>query len=214
HSTGELLQAGGEKLGMISGALMAVNLLMAFMTFSSAHRSRAFDERLVLDGFPLTALLAAKLTILLIASALVSIYATVWMLIYWHPVQPLLFGVGIFASALIYGALGLFLALFLPGELEGTWVICMTGVIDLLPQNPVANPAADSNIIVLLPSYSSMQLCTSAGFTSITLLTPAIYGFVWLVGLIAVALAAFAARTRTWLKQTTQPDRTPAPAGS
>lgn len=196
RATGQVLHAGGDKITMISGSLNAVSLLVGFWMFSAARRTSAFDRRLAAAGYPRWALLAAKLTALLITAALVSAYAVAWMLLYWTPRQPGLLILAVLAASLIYGGMGLFLSLFLPGEVEGMVAIIMTSIIDLAPQNPVAATTANSPLITLLPSYGSLQTALQAGFTHQFTLAPLANSLAWLSALSAVALASFLRRTR------------------
>ncbi|MEZ3182622.1 hypothetical protein KYY02_29360 [Streptomyces pimonensis] len=196
RATGTWLRAGGDEITMISGSLNAVSLLVGFLMFSAARRTRAFDRRLTASGYPRAALAGAKLTTLLIASALVSTYATAWMLLFWSPLQPFLLGIAVLAICLVYGAMGMCLALFLRGEVEGLVTIIMTSIIDLAPQNPVASTAADRALVALLPGYGSLQTSLAAGFTRNTTLSPLIHSAVWLTAMTTTALAAFALRTR------------------
>jgi ABC-2 type transport system permease protein len=206
RATGEPLQGGGEKITMISCALNAVTLLVGFAMFTMAQRASAFDQRLIAAGYSRAALLLAKLTTLNVAAAIVGAYTTAWMLWYWRMEQPLLMGIGVFSAALLYGAIGLFLALFLPGELEGMFTIIMATVIDLGLQNPIINPAADAKLITLLPVYGAMQTCLGAGFTDTIPWRHIALTLVWATGCAAIAFAAFTRRTRTHT-----PSRNPLP---
>lgn len=195
-STHRQLIGGGERITMISGSLLAVSLLVGFMMFSAAHRAGTFDRRLTAAGYSRTPLMAARLTALVLAAIVVSVYATAWMRLYWPIHQPLAMAGGVFTTALTYGALGLFLALFLPGELEGMTALIMINVIDLVPQNPVATGASGGGVLQLLPSYGAMQTCLSAGFTGTLARTPLLFSSAWFAGFTVVALSAFAVRTR------------------
>ena len=196
RASGQVLHAGGDKITMISGSLNAVSLLVGFWIFSAARRTSAFDRRLTAAGYPRGALLAAKLTALLATATVVSAYAVAWILLYWRPLQPGLLILAVLATSLIYGAMGLFLSLFLPGEVEGMVAIIMTSVIDLAPQNPVAAATANNPLITLLPSYGSLQTALQAGFTHRLVVTPLANSLAWLAALSAIALAAFLRRTR------------------
>ncbi|MEU2227402.1 hypothetical protein [Streptomyces sp. NPDC018347] len=198
RATGTWLHAGGDEITMISGSLNAVSLLVGFLMFSTARRTRAFDRRLAAAGYPRAALIAAKLTALLTAAVLVSAYATGWMLLFWSPVQPLLLGGAVLAVALVYGTLGTCLALFLPGEVEGLVTIIMVSIIDLAPQNPVAATTADSPLVGLLPSYGSLQTSLAAGYTHQATLAPLTHSAVWLAAAAGTSAAAFLSHTRTY----------------
>ncbi|AEW98641.1 hypothetical protein [Streptantibioticus cattleyicolor] len=196
RATGTFVHAGGDKITMISGSLNAVSLLVGFLMFGAARRTGAFDRRLAAAGYPRRALLAAKLAALLAAAVLVSAYATAWMLLYWSPEQPWLLWLAVLAVSLVYGVMGLFLALFLPGEVEGMVAIIMISIIDLAPQNPVASTTADNPVLGLLPSYGSLQTSLQAGFTHHPAPVPLLHSLVWLAVLAVVALTAFTRRTR------------------
>lgn len=203
--TGTWLHAGGDEITMISGSLNAVSLLVGFLMFSTARRTRSFDRRLASAGYPRTTLIAAKLTTLLTAAILVSVYATGWMLLFWSPAQPLLLGIAVLAVALVYGAMGTCLALFLPGEVEGLVTIIMVSIIDLAPQNPVAATTADSPLVELLPSYGSLQTSLAAGYTHRLTLTPLTHSAVWLAAMAATSVAAFIHHTRTYASPSLEP---------
>lgn len=196
RATDQTLRGSGEKITVISSALNAVTLLTGFAMFTMAQRASDFDRRLIAAGYPRTTLLLAKLTTLNVAAAVVSTYATLWMRWYWPMEQPLLMAVGVFSAALLYGAIGLFLALFLPGELEGMFTIIMASIIDLGLQNPITNPAADAEIIKALPIYGAMQTCLGAGFTNTIPWSHLGLTAAWTTAVSVVALAAFARRTR------------------
>lgn len=196
RATGIWLRAGGDEITMISGSLNAVSLLLGFLMFSAARRTRAFDRRLTAAGYPRTALIGAKLTTLVVASVLVSAYATAWMLLFWTPLQPVLLGVAVLADCLVYGAMGMFLALFLRGEVEGLVTIIMASIIDLAPQNPVASTTADKPLVEFLPSYGSLQTSLASGFTRDVTLSPLLHSTAWLTAMTTTALVAFALRTR------------------
>ncbi|MER6625072.1 MULTISPECIES: hypothetical protein [unclassified Streptomyces] len=207
RATGTWLRAGGDEITMISGSLNAVSLLVGFLMFSAARRTRAFDRRLTAAGYPRTALVGAKLTTLLVASVLVSAYATAWMLLFWSPLQPFLLGIAVLAVCLVYGAMGMCLALFLRGEVEGLVTIIMTSIIDLAPQNPVASTTADKALVELLPSYGSLQTSLAAGFTRDATSSPLLHSAAWLAAMTTTALAAFTLRTRAHQPPTPPPSR-------
>ncbi|MFI6098116.1 hypothetical protein ACIA8G_21360 [Lentzea sp. NPDC051213] len=41
----------------------------------------------------------------------------------------------------------------------------MISIVDVTLQNPIPNPAADSDLLRVLPSYGAMQAATAAGFS-------------------------------------------------
>lgn len=191
RATGRTLTASTDHVGMVHGCLGVVMLLMAFLTFSAARQAGPFDRRLTAAGYPRTPLLLAKATSL----ALVAVYTTVWTLAVWSPRHPAFLWLGLFTACLVYGALGLVLALFLPGELEGMVVIFVTSNLDLLPQSPLVNPDPHGFLGPLLPMYGSMQTCLAAGLAPTTPLRPVAASLAWTGALTFIALLAFCIST-------------------
>lgn len=149
---------------MISSALAATTQLLGFAMFIAAQRASAFDQRLISAGSPARAA-AGQTHTLNVFAALVAAYAAVWMRVYWPMQQVLLMGLGVYLAGLLYGAIGLCLALFLPGELEGTVAILMATNIELALQNPTVSAIANGRLVEFLPLYGAMQTCIGAGFT-------------------------------------------------
>ncbi|MER5782573.1 hypothetical protein ABT104_12725 [Streptomyces mobaraensis] len=195
RATGRTLTAPTDHVGMIHGCLGVVMLLMAFLTFSAARQAGPFDRRLTAAGYPRTPLLLAKATALL-SAALVALYTTVWTPAVWSPRHPVALWLGLFTACLVYGALGLVLALFLPGELEGMVVIFVTSNLDLLPQSPLVNPDPHGFLGPLLPMYGPVQTCLAAGLAPTVPLRPVITSLAWTGALALIALLAFRIRTR------------------
>lgn len=202
RASGELLRVSGNDLTMVSGSLNAVTLLVGFQMFSTTHRARDFDLRMVAAGCRRSVLLIAKLVSLTVASGVVACWTTVVLLFYWRPEQPLLLLFGLFTAGLVYGGIGTVLGVFLPGELEGMFTIIMISIIDLALQSPLMNPAGDHELVAFLPSYSSMQTSVAAGFTHTIPLLQMTQWLAWFTGCAAVALAVFHLRTRVSVRTT------------
>ncbi|MFC0115099.1 hypothetical protein [Kibdelosporangium aridum] len=196
RTTGTPIQAAGQQATTISCALNAVSLLVGFAMFASAHRAGAFDRRLAGAGYSRLALVLAKLTTLLVAAVIVGGYATAWIAWYWSIQQPVLLWTGMFLTGVVYGAIGLFFALFLPGELEGMFIIILITVIDNVLQNPITNPASDAGVVTLLPGYGAMQTCLAAGFTDTAPVSPILLSLGWAAAFGAIAFGTFVVRTR------------------
>ncbi|GAA0220549.1 hypothetical protein GCM10010492_18250 [Saccharothrix mutabilis subsp. mutabilis] len=195
-STGSVLLGGGEKITMISCVLNASCQLVGFAMFSSAKHAEDFDLRLTAAGYPRGALLLAKLTSLTVFAAVVAAYAAAWMRWFWPMEQPLSMFVAVFLANLVYGAMGLFLALFLPGRLEGMFTIITITITDLLLQNPLINRSPDGGLVEALPAYGAMQVGIGAGFTQSIPTSAVVASLLWTGLLGAVAFAAFFKRTR------------------
>jgi hypothetical protein len=196
-ATGQMLTVNGNKIFQITGALNTVTLIVGFMMFAATFKSGDFDRRLALAGYPRSHLLLAKVTTLVLASALVAAYATAIISVYWQPRTPWLLAAGLFGAAMTYGSLGVVLGTLLRREVEGMFAIVMISIIDVTLQNPVATPAADSNIIRFLPSYGAMQTSTAAGFSTTRPLSHLTVQLVWFACTALISLIAFHQRTRT-----------------
>ncbi|RCV48040.1 ABC transporter permease [Marinitenerispora sediminis] len=186
----------GNHVSKISGAINAVTLIVGFMMFIVTYRSAWFDERLVMAGYPRVHLLAAKLTALVIAAAVVCGYAVAVIAYYWTPAQPGLLWLALLGAALAFGGIGVMLGALLRGELEGMFLIVMLSIIDMGLQNPVANPASDSDIVRYLPTYGATQSAVTAGFLETTPVLHLLLGPVWFAAAVAVAALTFRLRTR------------------
>lgn len=196
RATGQLIRATGDRITTIGCAVNSVTMLVGFAMFTGARRARDFHHRLVSAGFPRLSLLLASLTSLIVASAVVGAYATAWIQWYWPVRQPVLMWAGVLSAGLVYGAIGLFLALFLPGDLEGMFVIIMTTLIDNVLQNPMVNPESGARAISALPAYGAMQVSLGAGFTGVVPVRYFALSAAWTVGFAAIAFGAFVLRTR------------------
>ncbi|MFE2746136.1 hypothetical protein ACFXKX_17505 [Streptomyces scopuliridis] len=125
-----------------------------------------------------------------------AVYTTAWMHLFWRPEQPLLLAAGMFTGALIYGGIGIVLAAVLRSELAGFLAI-MISSIDLLLQNPLINPDADSQVVRFLPAYGAVQTSVTAGGLPGVPSSCLLLGAGWAVGMAVLGMAAFAVRTRT-----------------
>lgn len=199
RDTGVVLQAKGNELAQISGALTAVCLIVGFMMFAATFSSGAFDRRLCMAGYPRVALGLAKVACLALAAMVVSVYATVAICLSWAPHQPIVLAVALFCDAMTYGALGVVFGTLLRREVEGMFAIAMISCFDMVVQNPVASIGADSDVVRWLPSYGAMQASTAAGFSDATLFTGFVVQLGWFTASVLVGLVAFHLRTRSAL---------------
>jgi hypothetical protein len=196
-ATGQSVIAAGNELTQISGALNAVTLIVGFAMFSATFSSGTFDRRLAMAGYPRPQLLLAKVASLILASAVVSGYATAVMCVYWSPRQPGVLALSLFSAAMTYGAVGVVLGTVVRRELEGAFLIVMISVIDLTLQNPIASKGAGSAMVRLLPSYGAMQSASAAGFSHSMPLSCLGVQLTWFTGAAAFSLLAFRRRTRS-----------------
>jgi hypothetical protein len=140
----------------------------------------------------------AKLTGMVVVSALVALYATLTLLFFWRPPSLTLIWLGFFGAALIYGALGLLIGAVVTSEIAGFFLIIMVSLLDTFFQNPVDNPLANNSSLRYFPSYGPTQISVGGGFThSVTG-----YGLssaaAWFIALALLGLICFWLRTRAW----------------
>ena len=193
---GEAVTLDANRLAMISGAMNAVTLIVGFMMFSAVRRSSDFDRRLVLAGYTRSALLLAKLIALGLASAAVSLYATLVLVLFWAPDLPIPFYLSLTLSGLTYGGIGILLGVLFRTELAGMFLIIMISLVDVMVQNPIIAPSTRSGAVSLLPTYGAMQNAVGAAFTGDLSLGYFLLGLLWLVGAAVIGLVVFHRRTR------------------
>ncbi|MFC4565918.1 ABC transporter permease [Nocardiopsis mangrovi] len=212
RSTGDTITVDGNHVSKISGAINAVTLIIGFMMFIVTFRSFGFDARLARAGYPRAHLLAAKLTALVAAAAVVCAYAVGVICFYWTPEQPLMLWAALVGAALAFGGIGVMLAAVLRGELEGMFCIIMLSIIDMGLQNPVANPASDSDVVRFLPTYGTMQTGVAAGFLDTVPAAYFLLGPAWFLAAVLLAAAVFRARTRDRRRAPARPATTTGPS--
>jgi ABC-2 type transport system permease protein len=83
--TGTGLHVSSRNLSLLTAGLSAITRIVGFMIFTSTRKDRQFDQRLVLNGYPQPLLILAKLTSLVAAAAAVSLFASCFLVVFWHP---------------------------------------------------------------------------------------------------------------------------------
>jgi ABC-2 type transport system permease protein len=197
QSTGTLLLVNGHDLTVLSG-FNAITLIVAFMIFTATRRDAAFDRRLALAGLPQVAAVIAKMTAVVVVSALVSLYASLVLEAFWHPAAFGAVWLGYLLDALIYGALGLVLGVLVSSELAGFFLIIMVSLLDTTLQAPVENPLANKNFLAGFPTYGPMQVAVSGGFGYGMPGEGILLALAWFVGFALIGLVIFWWRTRAW----------------
>jgi ABC-2 type transport system permease protein len=196
--TGALVEVNSHNLTLLTAGLNTITLIVGFLLFAQTRASAAFDRRLVLCGYQQVTLMLAKLTAMVVVSALVALYAALALLVFWRPPSLPLVWLGFFGAALIYGALGLFIGAVLTSEIAGFFLIIMVSLFDTFFQNPLDNPLANKPILRYFPSYGPTQISVGGGFTH------AVTGYglwntvVWFVALALLGMICFWLRTRAW----------------
>lgn len=193
--TQTFLHVSALHISLLTLGLNAITLIVGFILFTSIRKNTLFDRRLVLSGYPQALLILAKLTTLVVVAALVSLYASGILFLYWHPANWWLVWVGFFCAALTYGGLGLLLGVLVTNELAGFFIIIMLSLIDNFIQNPVGNPVASQNIVLFFPAYAPTQIAVAGGFTSVVPGNYVFFSLAWLVAFSLLGLAIFYLKT-------------------
>lgn len=201
----EMLTVDANRLSMISAAMNAVTLIIGFMMFSAVRRSSDFDRRLVLAGYPRSALLLAKLLALVLSTGIVAVYAAVAMLLFWAPEQFIPLLLSLFVSGLTYGGIGIVLGVVFRTELAGMFLIIMISLVDVMVQNPIITPSTRGGVIGLLPTHGAMQSAVGASFTDDLGVHYLFFGFMWLLVSMLFGLVAFQRRTRDYTQEGESP---------
>ncbi|MEO7003355.1 MAG: hypothetical protein ABI068_16185 [Ktedonobacterales bacterium] len=197
-ATGKLITVNGYHLVLLSTGLNTITLITGFTLFAATRSGARFDRRLILSGYAQLVLLLAKMTALVAVAALVALYATLVLLVFWRPEGLALIWVAYFLGALIYGALGLLFGVLLKSELAGFFLIIMISLMDTFFQNPFENPFANKPFLQWFPSYAPTQYAVAGAFTADRLWWPIGVSLLWFVGLALMGLAIFWLRTRAW----------------
>lgn len=185
------------RLGILTGMLNATTLIMGFVGVSVTRQSAAVDQRLVLCGHSRAALLAGRLTALGIAAAVVAVYATAVLLLFFTPRHFLTVAAGGFAGIAVYVAIGIVAGVVLPGDLEALFFIIMLSIVDTFLQNPIGTAAANHQIVEFFPSYLPTQMVVAGALTSMVAWWQFWAALAWAAGFGVLGLGAFWLRTRT-----------------
>lgn len=215
QSTGDFLQVNGHNLTVLTSGFNAITLIVAFMIFTVTRRNSDFDRRLVLAGLPQPIAIAAKTTAIIVVSALVSLYASLVMLIFWRPEAIGAIWLGYLLDSLIYGAFGLLLGVLVSSELAGFFLIIMVSLMDTLLQAPVENPLANKDFLAAFPTYGPMQVAVSGGFGHGVPGGGILLALAWFIGFALIGLLIFWWKTRIWSIQAkpSRPDIPTRPVG-
>jgi hypothetical protein len=198
-STGQLLSVDGGNLTLLTAGLNSITLIVGFMFFASTERGMPFDRRLVLSGYPQAVLVLGKLIAMLIVTALVALYATLILFLFWqhgHPTQLPLIWLGFWWAALIYGGFGLLLGVLVTNELAGFFLVIMVSQMDTFLQNPLGNPLGNQPVLRDFPSFGATQLTVAGGFTNLFPGNEFGLSLAWFAGYAVLGLLIFWWRTR------------------
>lgn len=197
-STGAMLRVDGRHLGLVTAGMNSLTVIVGFAVFAAIRRALPLDRRLVFCGYRQSRLIAAKTLATALVAAVVGLYATVVLLVFWRP-TPAGWAAVLVSFALMaleYGALGLLLGVLVKGDLEGFFLIIMGSLMDTFLQNPVGNPVANKPLLQYFPSFGPMQFAAGGAFAHTWLWSDIGLGLAWAAGFIGLALLVFRLRTR------------------
>jgi hypothetical protein len=198
QSTSAMLAVNGHDVTVLTSGFNAITLIVAFTIFTAARRNAAFDRRLVLAGLSQLVAMVAKTLAIAVVAALVSLYATLILQLFWRSPAIGAVWLGYFLDTLTYGALGLLLGVLVSSELAGFFLIIMVSLLDTTLQVPVENPLANKSYLAGFPTYGPMQVAVSGGFGHGVPGASVALSLAWFVGFALVGLAIFWRRTRAW----------------
>jgi hypothetical protein len=204
QSTGQLFQVNGHDVTLLTAGFNAITLIVAFMIFAAARKNAGFDRRLVQAGLPQPVAIAAKVTAIVVMAALVALYATLILILFWRPASLtacVAIWLAYLLAALSYGALGLLLGVVVSSELAGFFLIIMISLMDTFLQAPVENPLANKDFLAAFPAYGPMQIAVSGGFGHGIAAASLLLSLAWFAGFGLLGLFIFWWRTRAWHSQ-------------
>ncbi len=197
YATGTMLRVDARPLGLISGGLNCLTLIVGFAVFAAIRRALPLDRRLVFAGYRQSRLVGAKALAMVVVATAIAVYTAIVLLVFWRPSPAgwLALLAGFAVMAIEYGALGLLLGVLVRGDLEGFFLIIMGGLTDTFLQNPVGNPVANKPLLAYFPSFGPMQFASGGAFADRWLFADLALGLAWAVAFALLALAVFTVRT-------------------
>ena len=186
------LAAGSERnISLLFMGSTAMCGLLAFVGFVLTWRPIQTDRRLVFEGFRPWELLAAKTLVVASASAIVALYVTCLLLLFYQPLRVAGVFLGFFLAGLAYALVGIATGLACRRDLDGILAILLLVNVD--PgwlENPVFYAHAHNRqIIHWLPAHHPCQVAMLSALTRDRLLAEVLMSGAWLLAL--GLLAAF-----------------------
>ncbi|MFF4187614.1 hypothetical protein ACFYZ9_30920 [Streptomyces sp. NPDC001691] len=199
-----------SKATQITSSLPGAATVIGFMMFMTTFKAQEMDQRLVLAGYPRTALTLARFTAMIAVAALLAVQITVVLRLTVGAPQPGMLWLAGWAAALAYGGIGTLLGASLRSELSGLFVVIACIFVELTLQNPLTNPRADQPWLVLLPLFGPSQTTAAAAFTRTGPgLSYAALGVLWCLVTSGAAAVVLAVRTRGCSPVTSPTGRSP-----
>lgn len=156
-----------RSLALVFLGLAATGFLSAFVAFYLVHGRTGADRRLALSGFRASELAAAKLVVLAVLVAGLSVYETGLIVALGEAQRPVGLFLALAAGALVYGCIGLVLGAAARHELQGILVLVLLANIDIgWLQNPAYYAkSAGRWLIESLPGFWPTQAAVLLALT-------------------------------------------------
>ncbi len=176
--------------------LAAVGFLSAFLGFHLISRQTDVARRLLLCGYHPWELVMARLSVLVVAVAVVSLFSLALLLMFFVPRH---LG-GVLASfvlvGFVYGCCGLLAGSIFKRELEGILSIVLITNVDVgWLQNPIFYTASERrDVIQALPAYFPAQVGMTSAFSDFSVLTSTWGSLAYGAALLVLAVSLFWSR--------------------
>lgn len=183
------LEASERNISLLFLAVASVGFLSSFLALNLIQREAAASHRLVLCGYHPLALLVSKLAVLAGCTALIALYVSVALLLFFTPEHLFLMMLGLFLAGLVYGSYGLLVGSLIRGELEGILFIVLLANIDAgWLQNPLFYAEAENQFIIrLLPAYFPSQAAIASAFSDHSIGSSVLASTLYALGFLAAA---------------------------
>ena len=195
---GAILTANERDLSILFMGMAAVSGLSAFLAFVLVLRPAAADRRLTFEGYAPGELLAAKALVMVGAAAIVALYVTLLLLLFFRPERGAGVFTGFLLTSLLYGVLGLAVGAIARKELEGILFILLLVNVDAgWLQNPVFYAHAhNQGFIRMLPGHHPGQVAMLSAFTQTGITQEVLVSLAYAAGGLALAGALYWIRVR------------------
>ncbi len=193
-----LVEVGKRRESLVFMGLAAVGLVTAFLAMNLVQRDAEASRRLVLCGYSPAEVVLSRLVVLLAVIAAIAAAVAAGLPLFFRPERPARVFLGFALIGWVYGAYGLLVGALLRRNLEGILLVALLANIDAgWLQNPVFYAEAQHQAVIrALPAYFPSQVSMAAAFTDHAVYRPVLGALAYGAALLALAVAAYALRTR------------------
>jgi hypothetical protein len=150
----------GERAGTAVSGLWAAALLTGVASFFLAVATSRVDARLVLAGLNAKVIAASHGLVTVTIALLTTAVSLVILLFTQEVAQTEVLFAAIFLAAMIYGAIGSLLSVYVRGDLEGSFVIILVFMLDAFVGGPLAS--GQGLLTDLFPVHFPSEIAVSA----------------------------------------------------